>query len=55
MDIEVDGCELTINECLIRIRGWGYLIRIGGLRLKPEEAAKVQDEFINYIVNKIKI
>lgn len=53
-DIEVDGCELTINGCLIRIRGWGYLIGIGGLRLKPEEAVKVQDEFINYIVDKIK-
>lgn len=53
-DVEVNGCELTINGCLIRIRGWRHLIGIGGLHLKPEEAVKIQDEFIKYIINKIK-
>ena len=52
-NIQVNGCELTIDGCLIVIRGWGHLTGIGGLHLEPKEAVKVQDEFIEYIVNKI--
>lgn len=52
-NIQVNDCALTIDECLIVIRGWGHLTGIGGLHLEPEEAVKVQDEFIKYIVNKI--
>lgn len=30
--------------------GWGYLIGTGGLNLSAEEAAKIQDDFGNWIV-----
>jgi len=32
------------------IRGWGYLIGTGGLNLSAEKAAKIQDDFGNWIV-----
>jgi len=32
------------------IRGWGHLTGIGGLHLPQEEAARLQDEFEQYIV-----
>lgn len=35
------------------IRGWGYLIGIGGLHLSQEEAARIQDEFGDYIVERL--
>lgn len=37
----------------IIIRGWGYLTGCGGLSLKGEEAAIIQDEFANYIIEKL--
>ena len=47
-----DGCDLYRGETLIGyFRGWGHLI--GGLKMKPETAAAVQDEMINYIMSKI--
>lgn len=52
-NVNVDGCELTINGVLIVIRGWGHLTGVGGLHLHPDEAAKVQDKFIKYIIDKI--
>lgn len=35
---------------IMLIRGWGYLIGTGGLNLSAEEAAKIQDDFGNWIV-----
>ena len=32
-------------------RGWGMLRGIGGYNLDEETAARIQDEFIDYIVN----
>ena len=47
-----DGCDLYKGEELIgSFRGWGHLI--GELKMKPEEAATVQDEMIEYIMSKI--
>lgn len=47
-----DGCDLYRGETLIGyFRGWGHLI--GGLKMKPETAAAMQDEMINYIMSKI--
>ena len=47
-----DGCDLYQGETLIgSFRGWGNLI--GGLKMKLEEAEAVQDEMINYIMDKI--
>ena len=38
---------------VISIRGWGHLISPGGLNLSVEDAIKVQDDFGNYIVEKL--
>ena len=47
-----DGCDLYRGEELIGyFRGWGHLI--GGLKMKSENAAAVQDEMIEYIMSKI--
>ena len=35
---------------IMLIRGWGHLTGIGGLHLKDEDAAKIQDDFGQYIV-----
>jgi hypothetical protein len=46
------GCDLYKEETLIgSFRGWGNLI--GGMKMKLEEAATVQDELIGYVMNKI--
>lgn len=49
-----DGCDLYMyNEVYVgSFRGWGHLI--GGLRLSEEEAAKIQDDFIEWCLTKIK-
>ena len=36
---------------IMLIRGWGHLTGTGGLHLKDEDAAKIQDDFGQYIVN----
>jgi hypothetical protein len=41
------------GEPILLIRGWGYLTGIGGLHLSQEEAAKIQDEFGDYIVEQL--
>lgn len=40
---------------LIIIRGWGYLTGTGGLNLKDDLAAVIQDEFANYIVKMLTV
>ena len=35
------------------VRGWGYLTGCGGLNLPEDLAAKIQDEFIAYILGKL--
>lgn len=36
------------KSCLVR--GWGYLIGVGGLNLPADKAAKIQDDFGNWII-----
>lgn len=49
-----NGCDIYLNdECLGYFRGWGHLTGSGALNLKPDVAAKIQDEFINDFVSKI--
>lgn len=52
-DLQVkDGCDLYRGEELLgSFRGWGYLT--GGLKMKPEKAAAVQDEMIEFVMDKI--
>lgn len=35
------------------VRGWGYLTGCGGLNLPEDLAAKIQDEFIAYILDRL--
>ena len=47
-------CEILMNgEPCIYIRGWGELTGIGGYGLSREEAAKIQDDFKEFLINKL--
>lgn len=41
------------NKPVFLIRGWGYLTGIGALNLPYETATKIQDDFCNFIVNRL--
>jgi hypothetical protein len=43
----------TSEKTIINIRGWGNLIGIGGLNLHPSKAAKIQDDFANWIIERL--
>lgn len=48
-----DGCDLYRDDELIGyFRGWGHLC--GGLKLSNEEAFRLQDEMIAYVMSKIR-
>ena len=58
----VKGLELTVNdygeilnyeEPFITIRGWGNLTGIGGHNLPAKKAAKIQDDFRDWIIYKL--
>lgn len=38
---------------LFLVRGWGHLTGGGGYNLPPKEAARIQDEFAEYIVEQL--
>lgn len=38
---------------LISIRGWGHLTGVGGLNLPDDQAAAIQDDLGNYIVERL--
>lgn len=42
------------NQYLFCVRGWGYLTGIGGLNLPEKKAIKLQDDFINHVLDKLK-
>jgi hypothetical protein len=52
-DIIVKKDKLFIEGDVILVRGWGKLIGSGGLNLPPQEAAKLQDDFIAWVVENI--
>ena len=43
---------VTSNASVFITRGWGNLI--GVEKLSPEDACKIQDEFISHVISKIK-
>ena len=53
--IKVEKDIIYIGKNIILVRGWGYLTGqgIGGLGMKPNDAAKLQDDFIKWIVDTI--
>ena len=46
-DIKLNGKDF------IMMRGWGYLTGTGGLNLPGERAKELQDEFGNYVIEKL--
>lgn len=49
-----EPCKITYKgEYQFLVRGWGYLTGCGGLNLPEELAAKMQDGFIEYILDKL--
>lgn len=57
LDLRVDSNEsimiLNHNEPFILIRGWGRLTGIEGYRFTVEKAAKIQDDFRDWIIYKL--
>lgn len=49
-----DGKVSMKGIVIMRIRGWGHLTGCSALNLPPEEAAKIQDDFGEWIVKKLK-
>lgn len=43
------------DERLFCIRGWGHLIGTGGLNLPVAEAEKIQNEFAEFVKNRLKV
>ena len=41
------------KEYVFHVRGWGYLVGLGGLNLPTDIAEKIQDEFILYTINRL--
>lgn len=48
-----DGYILVDGKPIFLIRGWGYLTGVGALNLPYEIASKIQDDFCNFIVNRL--
>lgn len=53
-DLEVKGVELYLKDKIfLTIRGWGRLTGVGGMNLDSEIASKLQDDFMNYIIEQL--
>jgi hypothetical protein len=53
-NLKVDGVDFKDGETdLFCVRGWGGLIGIGGLNLSEKKAAKIQDDFVEYITKQL--
>lgn len=50
----LDGEILADNTPIMCVRGWGHLIGIGGLHLPENEAARIQDEFGEWVAKRLK-
>lgn len=45
---------LADGKPILIIRGWGHLTGCGALNLPSEEAAKIQDDFRDWIISKLR-
>lgn len=54
-DILVEKSKLYVENTVVLVRGWGKLIGSGEgcYHLNPTDAAKIQDEFIRFVVDAI--
>lgn len=51
VEADANDCKLNVDGHRFRVRGWGYMT--GFLGLPITEAAKLQDEFAYYCVEKL--
>lgn len=42
------------NKPILLMRGWGHLTSVGGLNLPFKEAAKIQDDFCDWVVETLR-
>ena len=55
--LTAEGCFIYmitsdgVKHLIMTVRGWGYLIGVGGLHLSVENASRIQNDFVEYIVN----
>ena len=49
----LEGKDVGDEYKVFRIRGWGMLTGVGGYNLDPDVAAQVQDDFMNYCINRL--
>jgi len=47
--------ENGVKKLFISIRGWGSLTGTGAMGLKPDVAAKMQDDFAAFIIDKLTV
>ena len=52
-DVISQGTKLCICGNIILVRGWGALTGVGGRHIPREEAAKIQDDFIEWVIDTI--
>lgn len=51
---QAQGCDILYQgKYAFCVRGWGHLIGIGGLNLSIDDAEKIQDGFISYILSRL--
>lgn len=54
-DFTLDKGTIRLNGMpFIIIRGWGMLTGVGAYNLPPDKAATIQDQFANYVLDKLK-
>lgn len=54
-EVEIRGKGmLMLGNIPFVVRGWGHLTGVRALNLSDKEASKIQDEFIEWIISKIK-
>ena len=50
--VGADGMNIYLNgDLLLVVRGWAYLTGVRGLNLDEKEAAMIQDDFAQHVVN----
>lgn len=54
VNIKVSDSDEHALKSILLVRGWGYLTGCGALRLSENIAIKLQDELIDYCVEKLK-
>jgi len=50
----INGDILNDGKLIMLMRGWGYLTGTGGMNLQESEAAAIQDDLAEFIIEKLK-